>query len=197
MARRVDPVARRRAIAAQAMKLFSQVGYDAVTLSLIASEAQLARTVLYRHFRSKREVLDEAIRGDTRFIMDSCRQIADGTGRAEERLAAIGVRVIDALFEKRDDLVSIFDFVLAMARAGEDMGQKVVEFTVNLRRVIRELLECGRREGSFEPSLNVESTAESLFSQFESTALRIVLGIENDPSAAASRFRASVAALVA
>ena len=48
------------------MKLFSQVGYDNVTLIMIASSAGVARTVLYRYFRSKREVLDAAILATTR-----------------------------------------------------------------------------------------------------------------------------------
>ena len=52
MSARIDHEARRLEIAYKAMKLFSQVGYDNVTLIMIASSAGVARTVLYRYFRS-------------------------------------------------------------------------------------------------------------------------------------------------
>ena len=195
MAKRVDPDARKRVIAEKAMKLFSQVGYDNVTLMMIAYEAKIARTVLYRHFRSKREVLDAAIRGNTRYIMAEVDRIRSGRGSVAERLARIGERVIGVLFEKRDFLVAIFDFVLSMSREGEDMGARVLAFTPGIRSAFRELLERGIAEGEFAASAEIGDVADGLFSQFESTALRIVLGIESAPDAACRRFRESVKAL--
>ncbi len=43
------------------MHLFSEFGYENVSLIRIADEAGIARTIIYRYFRSKREVMDAAI----------------------------------------------------------------------------------------------------------------------------------------
>ena len=48
MAKKVDHEQRKREIAEKAIRLFSQVGYDNVSLIMIAAAAGISRTVLYR-----------------------------------------------------------------------------------------------------------------------------------------------------
>ena len=98
MRKRVNHEERKLEIAEQAVRLFSQVGYDNVTLIKVASSVGVARTVLYRYFRSKREVLDAAIRAATRKIMDDCREAMGRPGTAADRLANVCYRVVDNLF---------------------------------------------------------------------------------------------------
>ena len=102
MSARIDHESRRLEIAYKAMKLFSQVGYDNVTLIMIASSAGVARTVLYRYFRSKREVLDAAILATTRQIMQECSREIAKRGKAADRLSMVCFHVADVLFEKKE-----------------------------------------------------------------------------------------------
>ena len=195
MARRVDAEARRADIANKAMKLFADVGYDNVTLIMIAYEAKVARTVLYRHFKNKREVLDAAILANTRMIMAECRRIADRPESARRRLEAICLRVADILFERKDYLTAIFDFVLAMVREGEEMGGKIMEFTFRLRETVKALVGEGRANGEFAAWIDPEATAEGLFAQLELTVMRIVLRTETDPQSAGRRLREAIRAI--
>ena len=48
MAKKVDHEQRKWEIAEKAIRLFSQVGYDNVSLIMIAAAAGVSRTVLYR-----------------------------------------------------------------------------------------------------------------------------------------------------
>ena len=152
------------------MKLFSQVGYDNVTLIMIASSAGVARTVLYRYFRSKREVLDAAILATTRQIMQECSREIAKRGKAAD----------DVLFEKKEFMSAIFDFVLSMVRSGEDMGARITRFTGGIKSVFVKLVTEGVMKGEFLPEVNPERTAEGLYAILESCVLRIVLGTESN-----------------
>ena len=143
------------------MKLFSQVGYDNVSLIMIASSAGVARTVLYRYFRSKREVLDAAILAATRQIMGECKKEIARRGKVSDRLVA------DVLFEKKEFLAAIFDFVLSMVRSGEDMGERIHRFTGGIKAVFRELLTEGVVKGEFKPEIDPERAAEGFYSLLE------------------------------
>ena len=132
------------------MKLFSQVGYDNVTLIMIASSAGVARTVLYRYFRSKREVLDAAILAATRQIMKDCKAEIAKRGKAADRLSMVCFHVADVLFEKKEFMSAIFDFVLSMVRAGEDMSPRIMRFTGGIKAVLSfclKLIQSARPRG--------------------------------------------------
>ncbi len=162
------------------MKLFSQVGYDNVTLIMIASSAGVARTVLYRYFRSKREVLDAAILAATRQIMKDCKAEIAKRGKAADRLAMVCFHVADVLFEKKEFMSAIFDFVLSMVRAGEDMSSRITRFTGGIKAVFAKLVTEGVMKGEFLPEVDPERTAEGLYAILESCVLRIVLGTESN-----------------
>lgn len=180
MSARIDHESRRLEIAFKAMKLFSHVGYDNVSLLMIASSAGVARTVLYRYFRSKREVLDAAILAATHQIMKECKKEQSSRGKVADRLAMVCYHVADVMFEKKEFLSAIFDFVLSMVRAGEDMGARIHRFTGGIKTVFVQLITEGIMKGEFDQDLNPESAAESFYSLLESCVLRIVLGTETN-----------------
>lgn len=195
MSARIDHESRRLEIASRAMKLFSQVGYDNVSLIMIASSAGVARTVLYRYFRSKREVLDAAILAATRQIMGECKKELAGRGKVADRLGMVCFHVADVLFEKKEFLAAIFDFVLSMVRAGEDMGGRIHRFTGGIKAVFRELLTEGVVKGEFKPDVDPERAAEGFYSVLESCVLRIVLGTESNSANIKVRFSDMIGAI--
>lgn len=178
MRKRVNHEERKLEIAEQAVRLFSQVGYDNVTLIMVASSVGVARTVLYRYFRSKREVLDAAIRAATRKIMDDCREAMRQKGTAPDRLGLVCYRVVDNLFEKKEFLAAIFDFVLSMVRAGEEMGDRIREFTRGIHPALLEIINEGVSAGEFKREIDPGRTEQAFFSVFEACVLKIVLGTE-------------------
>jgi AcrR family transcriptional regulator len=178
MPAKIDREARKYEIAVKAMKLFSQVGYDNVTLIMIASAAGVARTVLYRYFRSKREVFNAAIRTSTRAIMSQARKEMALGGKVSDRLSRVCFVVTDLLFEKREFLSAIFDFVLSMVRQGEDMSGRIIELTGGIKEIFKSILSDGVMKGEFNSDVNPEHTSEMFFSLLESCVLRIVLGTD-------------------
>jgi len=188
MAKKVDHEQRKREIAEKAIRLFSQVGYDNVSLIMIAAATGISRTVLYRYFCSKREVMDAAIVAVTDGIEKRCTQIMTLRAKNTEKLEGIGHTVIDVMFKNKEFLVAVFDFVVGMARSGADMGSNISRFTAGTRNALKRLIEHAVERHEIPGGLHVERISDALYAQFESCAMRIVIGTETDSKAAKIRF---------
>lgn len=197
MAKKIDHEQRKREIAEKAVHLFSKVGYDNVSLIMIAAAAGVSRTVLYRYFCSKREVLDAAILSVTGRIEEKCSGIIAGRGSLAEKLEKTCHTVVDVMFANKDFLIAVFDFVVGMVRTGVDMNASIREFTTGTRSVLQLLIEHGIKRGDLPDILDVHRTADAIYAEFESCALRIVIGTEKTSAAAKVRFSDVIRAITA
>jgi len=188
MARKVDHEQRKREIAEKAIRLFSQVGYDNVSLIMIAAATGISRTVLYRYFCSKREVMDAAIVAVTSGIEKRCTELMTLRVKNTEKLEGLGHTVIDVMFKNKEFLVAVFDFVVGMARSGVDMSSNISRFTEGTRIALKRLIEHAVQKHEISDGMYVERIADALYAQFESCAMRIVIGTESDSKAAKIRF---------
>ena len=188
MAKKVDHEQRKREIAEKAVRLFSQVGYDNVSLIMIAAAAGVSRTVLYRYFCSKRDVMDAAIVMVTDGIEKRCTKIMASRATNIEKLEGICHIVVDVMFKNKEFLVAVFDFVVGMARSGADMDSNIRRFTAGTRNALKRLIELAIGKGELPEILVVERISDALYAQFESCAMRIVIGTESDSKAAKVRF---------
>ena len=188
MARKVDHEQRKREIAEKAIRLFSQVGYDNVSLIMIAAAAGLSRTVLYRYFCSKREVMDAAIVMVTDGIERRCTKIMASREKNTKKLEGICHTVVDVMFKNKEFLVAVFDFVVGMARSGADMDSNIRRFTSGTRNALKRLIELAIEKHELPEILVVDRISDALYAQFESCAMRIVIGTESDSKAAKIRF---------
>lgn len=195
MAKKVDHEERKREIAMKAMALFSKVGFDNVTLGMIASATGIARTVLYRYFSTKRDVLDAAIHEGTKRIMEKCAPIVDSKASAAKRLEAVCHTTSEVFFENKDFLIAVYDYAVSQVRIGVDVTERVALRTAGIRNIFRELLNEGRRKGEFSRSLDVAKVSDMLFSYLESATMRLVLNTERTPKAVKSRFSALIDSL--
>lgn len=188
MAKKVDHEQRKREIAEKAIRLFSQVGYDNVSLIMIAAAARISRTVLYRYFCSKREVMDAAIVMVTDGVEKRCTKIMASRMKNTEKLEGICHTVVDEMFKNKEFLVAVFDFVVGMVRSGAEMGPNIARFTVGTRTALKRLIEYAIGNGELPEILVVDRISDALYAQFESCAMRIVIGTEKDSRAAKVRF---------
>lgn len=175
MARKVDHEQRKKEIAAKALRLFSQVGYDNVSLIMIAAAAGVSRTVLYRYFCSKREVLDASIQQVVDIIEGRCTKIMASRASASEKLIGICHAVADEMFAHREFVIAVFDFVVGMVRTGADMSAGIAEYTYGTRNAIKLLVSHGKKAGEFPEILLEDRTSDAIYAEFESCAMRIVL----------------------
>ena len=188
MAKKVDHGKRKREIAEKAVRLFSQVGYDNVSLIMIAAAAGISRTALYRYFCSKREVMDAAIIAVTDAVEAQCTKIMASRAKNVVKLEGVCHTVVDVMFKNKEFLVAVFDFVVGMARSGVDMDSRIRHFTFGTRNALGLLIEHAIERREVPDILVVERISDALYAQFEACAMRIVIGTEHDAEAAKVRF---------
>lgn len=188
MAKKVDHEQRKREIAEKALRLFSQVGYDNVSLIMIAAACGVSRTVLYRYFCSKREVMDASIQQVVDVIESRCTKIISSRAKASEKLIGVCHAVAEEMFAHREFVIAVFDFVVGMVRAGADMNNRISEYTSGTRNAIKLLVTHGKKAGEFPEILLEERTADAIYAELESCAMRIVLNTERNANAAKVRF---------
>ena len=195
MAKKIDHDQRKREVAQKALRLFSKVGYDNVSLIMIAAAAGVPRTVLYRYFCSKREVMDAAILEVTGAIESRCREVLLTKASASEKLEKVCHAVVEEMFANREFVIAVFDFVVGLVRTGVDLNASIHEYTKGTRNAIRMLVAHGKRQGVFPSVLIEERTTDAIYAEFESCAMRIVLNTERDTAQAKQRFSDVVRAI--
>lgn len=189
--------ARRRLVAARALGLFARLGFEKVSFRDISKATGVPRTAIYRYFHTKREIFDAAIGGVLAELRAAINATLAERKPATTRLSKVCSLVVDGLFENRDFLGAIFNFVFAMVTTGEDMSERVYGFTGGLKRAFRKLLSVGLSDGSIRRSVDPEISAELLFALMESVAFNILLNLEKDSRNAKSRFKAAISAISA
>lgn len=192
MAKRIDHAARRQFIVERSMGLFARLGYAKVSFLTISEATGVARTALYRYFKTKRDIFDEAIHECTHGIKVASTAIAAQRLPVPERLVLVAESVIDTLFERKEFLLAIYAFVIDMVRRGEDMRSRIAQFTSGLRELFLRLLEDGVRLGELPDGVDPRLTSDVLFALLESVVLRMLLGVEHDAGKSKLRFAAMV-----
>jgi AcrR family transcriptional regulator len=140
-----DPV--RDNILGVTLSLLERLGYSAVTTDLIAAEAQVSKTTIYRHWRTKQQVVVDAMRrrlpnldvpelgsaeAEVRWILE--HRLEDYRNPGTLRL--VGGLVGAAVSDHR--LKPIFD-----------------EWVENLSRAIRQVIQRGMARGDVRPDLDI------------------------------------------
>lgn len=188
MAKRVDHEQRKQEIAEKAIHLFSQVGYDNVSLLMIAAACGISRTVMYRYFCSKLEVLDASIVYLTDTVEKRCHKILKSRQSNTAKLEGICQTVVEVMFKNKQFLIAVFDYAVGMVRTGVDMNNRIWHFTKGTRLALKMVIEHAIKKGEIIDTLDVERISDTIYSQFESCAMRIALGTEGDSRAAKIRF---------
>lgn len=184
---------RQKLVAHKTLPLFVRLGYEKVSFQDIATATGVPRTAIYRYYKTKREIFDAAI---LEVILEVRRNLARIRVKREikskDRLSAINEMVLKMLFRERDFVSVIFNFVVGKLASGEDMAERVTEFTVGLKHTFREIIEEGVEDGSLKDSSDAATMSDLLFANVEVTAFKMLLGVEADEKAATLRAEALV-----
>lgn len=173
--RTVDHRERRREIRAISLRLFARLGFNAVNATMIAAECGISRTLLYAYFKDKREIFNEAIDEATKVVGTRYREISRLRLSRDAKLRQICISVFAMLFDNRDFLCVIVDFLCTRRRGGIIPVGNILRHTVGLKRVLHSLIVEAVKHREYDSSLNPNRAVALLYSQFEAAALRIAV----------------------
>lgn len=162
---------RRRTILSTALALFAEEGYPGVTFQKIADRCGMARTGIYKYFRTKREIFDHAIRYMTDDLLRQLTLVGEDSDRpVTERLEAVLSTVLGTMFRLRSVLTIILEYLLRQKHDGDDISRKVRRHTVGMRLLLRQLVREGVRRGELV-AVRPGDAADMLFALLEASIL--------------------------
>ena len=116
----------------------------------------------------------------------------DGT---DAKLRQICTTVLSILFDYRDFVCVISDYLAQLRRAGETPVTYIKRHTIGLRRIMHSLIIEAKSRGEYEKSINPTRAIALLYSQFEATTVRITTTGGADLSEAIDRTNAILAVM--
>ncbi len=171
---------RRREIRAKSLGLFARFGFDAVNFGMIAEACGISRTLLYTYFKDKRQIFNEAIDEATGIIGVRYREVVKTRLPADAKLRQICIDVFALLFDNRDFLCVIVDFLCTARRSGKIPVDNVMRHTVGLRRILHSFIVEAIHRGEYASALNANRATSLLYSQFEAAILRIAISGQSE-----------------
>ena len=195
MATEVNHDERRQMVVVKALGLFAKMGYAKVSFLTISEATGIARTALYRYFKTKREIFDAAIHSVTSVLVDVLNSICVKGLPVPRRIEQSCLVVMEAIPSTKEFVYAICDFVFSMVRTGENMTSRIEMFTGGFRVILQRLVAEGVQNGELKSNIDPESAAETFFALMESFAFRVLLGTEVDIRAARRRFKSTIQAL--
>ena len=166
---------RRREIRAISLGLFARHGFNDVNFGMIAEVCGISRPLLYTYFKDKRQIFNEAIDEATGIIGVRYREIVRSRLSADAKLRQICIDVFALLFDNRDFLCVIVDFLCTVRRGGKIPVDNIMRHTVGLRRILHSFVVEAIHRGEYDPSINANRATALLYSQFETAVLRIAV----------------------
>ncbi len=127
-------------------ELFTTIGYHGTTTPILAERAGVAEGTIYRHFKSKRALLNAAFQDAQRWGTESVA--AAGTGPAADRMTRLGREWL--LVAEHDP--ARMRLLLAWRLASElDEPSRVA--VTEFRQGVERLVALGKQEGSVRPGV--------------------------------------------
>jgi AcrR family transcriptional regulator len=127
-------------------ELFTTIGYHGTTTPILAERAGVAEGTIYRHFKSKRALLNAAFQDAQRWGVQSVT--AAGTGPAADRMTQLGREWL-AVAEHDPARMRL---LLAWRLASElDDPSRVA--AAEFRQGVERLVALGKQEGSVRPGV--------------------------------------------
>ncbi|HEY3684716.1 MAG TPA: TetR/AcrR family transcriptional regulator [Streptosporangiaceae bacterium] len=101
---------RRGQILATARQEFARRGYEATTIRDISTASGIRPSSIYRHFRSKQEILNGIVARFSRFLLAGYEAVAAAPGSASQRLDALCWLMASAASRFRPEFVIVKDW---------------------------------------------------------------------------------------
>jgi AcrR family transcriptional regulator len=158
--RRVRGARSRARIREAASALFREQGFDAATLRAIATRAGMGASSIYRHVRSKQELLVLELSDLQEEAWLAFRRQDDRGDETRERIKKF-FRFQHGLLAENPDLTVIA--IRATTYPEAQLARRVLSLNDRTLGLLAEILQTGRRRGDLAPSVDVLTAARTLF----------------------------------
>lgn len=157
-----------------AREVFTARGYEAASISAIARRAGVAEGTIYKHYASKRDLLEAVIRAFYEPLIDETARIAAGIADVRERLRFL-VRQQLRAFAERPDLCRL---VVAEGRRLDGYHRSgLAELNRRYTALAVDAVRQGQRRGDLRDDLDPGLVRDVLYGAVEHAAWKAVSGV--------------------
>ncbi|MFI7639795.1 TetR/AcrR family transcriptional regulator [Nonomuraea sp. NPDC049400] len=155
----------------QAFSRLSRVhGIDAISLTDVAGEAGITRTVLYNYFPDKAALLLAFTERVTQYFIDSYeRDLPEGASPADRLRAFVRLQLAGLLAHPHPGAADL------SAALGPDAYQQLAEHVAPMQRVLVEILDSGVESGDFRV-LDLAATARMILAVIGAERVPLISG---------------------
>ena len=141
-----------RAILDAAVRLFSEQGYDRVSMRCIAQSAGVSKANIYHHFASKEALYFAIMRRSALELTSLIENLAEGKGSFDQRLRAFGAAHLEHLFENEGQVRLVLREAFS---SDEEKSRALVEQVIGgiVNRMIA-IFDAGQRAGWLRDDLD-------------------------------------------
>ncbi|MEV5891559.1 TetR/AcrR family transcriptional regulator [Nonomuraea fuscirosea] len=165
----------------QAVSRLSRVqGIDAISMTDVASEAGITRTVLYNYFPDKAALLLAFTERVTQYFIDAYeRELPAGAGPADRLRVFVRLQLAGLLAHPHPGAADL------SAALGPDAYQRLAEHVAPMQRILAGILDSGVEAGDFRV-LDVPATARMVLAVIGAERLPLISGDVTVEAAAAA-----------
>jgi TetR/AcrR family transcriptional regulator, fatty acid metabolism regulator protein len=154
---KLDTEIRREQIVEAALSLIAAHGVRRLSVGALARRVGLVPSALYRHFRSKQEILDAALQLVQRRALENLREVCTATPDALERLELLLTRVIKMV----RDLQALPRIVFSEGMSADQPERKRQAYRIlkGLLSAIEGIIRDGQQRGEVRTDFDAQSLA--------------------------------------
>jgi len=159
-ARKTETVVRKEQIAEAALELIGIEGVSALSIAGIARRVGIVPSALYRHFKSKDDVVDAVLELLKYRLLNNVAEVRKETEGALDRLNSLLLRHARMLSENRAIPLVVFSDGVYVGHS--ERKPIVAEIMTNYLSEIQTIIEEGKREGAIREDVK-PTTASVMF----------------------------------
>jgi AcrR family transcriptional regulator len=162
----IDQNSKRDKIILAALQVFRQKGFGRATVSEIAVLAEIGKGTVYEYFRSKEEIVHQALHFLLNHIRLMLKDIVDQPLSPREKLIAL-TSMFNWMEEKHtaDDVFILADYWAEAVRDHRENNPLTKDFELfykEIRGLYKAVIEEGVRQGCFRPVSQPEALAAAI-----------------------------------
>ena len=165
MQKRKPTSVRQKEIVSAARKLIVKYGSENVTVKRMAKEIGVSEAAVYRHFKSKRDILTFLADDIENTLIADIEKHFSGELGSLEILQRIMKDHISAIEQKKGVTFQVIAEIIS--KGDKKLNQKIYDAINRYINKIRDILATGVKAGIIRPDINLDATAKSLFGMIQ------------------------------
>jgi len=159
---RKDTLIRQREIILAARKLIVKYGSENVTIRRMAEEINVSEGAIYKHFKSKRDILSFLIDDIEQTMIGDIDKYYHGEVKSIEVLENIIIQHISAIEQRRGVGFQVIAEIISLG--DKKLNKKIYEVIRKYNTRIKDILEQSLKEGIIRSDIDINVTAQMFFS---------------------------------